>query len=211
MTALLEQLHSITENKITIPPEISALYHWIEQNGLIEKYDSGFMGGRISKEWDNAPDVTFTASYNDALRYWFDIPAVTEEIAARLVIFASSGADGSMLGMWLDDDKQVRFVHLGSGSGSQLCCIIARNAIDFLSLLAVGYNEIGMVYDFTLSPEEVHESGELNASFLEWLKETFNITRPENAALIVGETPEIWCETTSDPFCLWCNTQFGNR
>ncbi|ROP62110.1 hypothetical protein EDF81_0592 [Enterobacter sp. BIGb0383] len=210
MSALLEQLHTITETKITIPAEISALYHWIEQNGLIEKYDSGFLGGRISEEWDNVPDVTFTASYHDALRYWFDVPAVTEEIAARLVIFASSGADGSMLGMWLDDDRQVRFVHLGSGSGSQLCCIVARNARDFLSLLAVGYNELGMVYDFSLSPEEVHEGGELNASFLEWLKETFNITRPENAAQIVGETPEIWCETTSDPFCLWCNKQFGS-
>lgn len=187
-----------------------ALYNWIEENGFIEEYNDGFLYGRISHDWEYTPDITFTASYQESIHHWFDLPTVTEEIASRLVIFASSGMDGSMLGLWLDDDKQVRFVHLGSGSGSMLCCIIADNARDFLSLLAIGYAEVGDVYDFSLPPEELGDKPKLNTLFLDWLKREFYITRPRNASLIVKRPAEIGSKIAKDPFCQWCNKQFKN-
>ena len=47
-----------------------------------------------------------------------------------------------MAAFWLDDAGKQRIVHLGSGSGSTLVCILAEEAIDFLRLLAIGYDEI---------------------------------------------------------------------
>lgn len=210
MSLLLEQLYTLSKDKIAIPRELAALYQWIEQHGLIETDDDGFLSGRISANWENTPDVTFDASYHEGIHYWFALPAVTDEITSRLVIFARSGMDGSMLGLWLDDNKQTRFVHLGSGSGSMLCCIIADTGVDFLSLLAIGYQEIGMVYDFSRSPEEIGDDPQPSPAFLEWLKTEFNITRPHNASLIIKERAEIGSETATDPFCRWCNKQFGN-
>ncbi|WP_185922210.1 hypothetical protein [Hafnia paralvei] len=210
MSALLKQLHAMSINKVQPPDELLALYNWIEENGFIEEYNDGFLYGRISHDWEYTPDITFTASYQESIHHWFDLPTVTEEIASRLVIFASSGMDGSMLGLWLDDDKQVRFVHLGSGSGSMLCCIIADNARDFLSLLAIGYAEVGDVYDFFLPPEELGDKPKLNTLFLDWLKREFYITRPRNASLIVKRPAEIGSKIAKDPFCQWCNKQFKN-
>lgn len=210
MSALLKQLHAMSINKVQPPDELLSLYNWIEENGFIEEYNDGFLYGRISHDWEYTPDITFTASYQESIHHWFDLPTVTEEIASRLVIFASSGMDGSMLGLWLDDDKQVRFVHLGSGSGSMLCCIIADNARDFLSLLAIGYAEVGDVYDFSLPPEELGDKPKLNTLFLDWLKREFYITRPRNASLIVKRPAEIGSKIAKDPFCQWCNKQFKN-
>lgn len=210
MSALLKQLHAMSINKVQPPDELLALYNWIEENGFIEEYNDGFLYGRISHDWEYTPDITFTASYQESIHHWFDLPTVTEEIASRLVIFASSGMDGSMLGLWLDDDKQLRFVHLGSGSGSMLCCIIADNARDFLSLLAIGYAEVGDVYDFSLPPAELGDKPKLNTLFLDWLKREFYITRPRNASLIVKRPAEIGSKIAKDPFCQWCNKQFKN-
>jgi hypothetical protein len=211
MAELLNQLYAISPGQIRPPSELEAFYQWVENNGLIEEYDDGFVYGRISADWEETPDVTLTASYQSGLKYWFGIPEVTSEILSRLVIFARSGMDGSMLGMWLDDNDELKFVHLGSGSGSMLCCVIANNAIDFLSLLSVGYNELGFVYDFTLSPDEIGDEPKVNKNFIGWLKARFNIVRPSNGSQFVKTPAEIGNETTTDPFCLWCNEQSSKQ
>lgn len=107
MAELLNQLYAILPSQIKPPSELVAFYQWVEKNGLIEKYDDGFVYGRISADWEDTPDVTLTASYQSGLKYWFGIPEVTSEILSRLVIFARSGMDGSMLGMWLDDNDEL--------------------------------------------------------------------------------------------------------
>lgn len=214
------------KNDIKIPQEIELLYKWIENNGLVEARDSlietpkGMVGdptvyqyGRINVDYEFYPDITFTTSVQSGLNYWFDLPEITDEISSRLVPFAESGFDGSRLAFWLDDNNELRFVHMGSGSGSMLCCVIANDAREFLSLLSLGYGQLGDVYDFSLSPEDLADGEEIkiNYSFVDWVEKTFGIKRPPNAADIIKETPEIGDENTGDLFCLWCNKQFRLR
>ena len=47
---------------------------------------------------------------------------------------------------------------MGSGSGSCLSCILADNTVDFLRLLAIGYDEICWEENFHLLPNENSEN-----------------------------------------------------
>jgi hypothetical protein len=169
--------------------------------------------GRINVDYEFSPDITFTTSTQSGLNYWFDLPEITDEISSRLIPFAESGFDGSRLAFCLDDNNEIKFVHMGSGSGSMLCCVIANDAREFLSLLSLGYGQLGDVYDFSLSPKDIAggEEIKINYSFVNWLEKTLGIKRPSNAADIIKETPEIGDEDTGDLFCLWCNKQFRLR
>ncbi|MFU2318789.1 hypothetical protein [Rahnella sp. PCH160] len=120
-----------------------------------------FQYGRINVDYEFSPDITFTTSAHKGLNYWFDLPEITDEISSRLVPFAESGFDGSRLAFWLDDNNELRFVHMGSGSASTLCCVIANNAKEFLTLLSIGYGQLGDVYDFSSSPEEIADGEEI--------------------------------------------------
>ncbi|MGL5468976.1 MAG: hypothetical protein ACRDCT_12460, partial [Shewanella sp.] len=68
---------------------------------------------------------------------------------------------------------------------------------------------LGSVDDFTLSPEENGDEPKVNQNFIEWLKVKFNIVTPENGACFVTTPAEIGDEKTTDPFCIWCNSQFS--
>ncbi len=119
--------------------------------------------------------------------------------------------DGSMLGIWIDDDERLKYVHLGSGSGSTLCCVIANSTIEFLTLISIGYKELGFVSDFTLTPEENGDEPKVNQAFIDWLKENFNITAPSNGANIVKNPAQLWDDKTTDHFCGWCKKQIAKK
>ncbi|QTF06608.1 hypothetical protein HC231_00660 [Brenneria izadpanahii] len=226
MNKLLKELQNEFQHlqgNIQIPKEIELLYQWIEKHGLIEATDglintpNGTFGnpdiyhyGRISADYEFNPDITFSTNGQRALKHWFNLPEVTNEISSRLVVFADSGYDGSLLAFWVNDNNELKFVHMGSGSGSMLCCIIANSAKEFLSLLSIGYGQLGDVFDFSLSPEEIDDEEEIkiNHEFVEWLDNSFGIKRLHDAGSIIKETPQIGDENTNDPFCLWCNKQF---
>lgn len=208
-------------NDIKVPNEIEQLYQWIDKNGQIEAQDglietpNGVTGdptvyhyGRINADYDFNPDITFTTAGQKGIKYWFDLTEVTEEISSRLISFADSGYDGSQLAFWLDDSDNLRVVHMGSGSGSMLCCVVANDAREFLSLLSIGYGQLGDVYDFSLSPEEIDDDTKINHSFVDWLDFSFGIKRLHDASSIIKETSQIGDTDTNDPFCLWCNRQF---
>lgn len=201
-------------NDTKIPEEIELLYQWIDKNGLIEipkgmiDETNVYHYGRISSDYEINPDITFTVSGQKGIHYWFDLTEITEEISSRLVSFADSGFDGSQLAFWLDDDNSLKVVHMGSGSGSMLCCVIADNARDFLSLLSIGYGQLGDVFDFSLSPEQIDDEVKINYPFINWLESSFGVKRLHDASNIIRENPEIGDEDTNDPFCLWCNKQF---
>ncbi len=211
-------------NDTKIPNEIELLYDWIAKNGLVEAHDGliknpkGVTGdptvyhyGRISSDYEINPDITFTTSGQKWIQYWFGLSEITDEISSRLVSFADSGFDGSQLAFWLDDSNDLKIVHMGSGSGSMLCCVIADDAKTFLSLLSIGYGQLGDVYDFSLSPEEMDAEAKINHSFISWLETSFGIKRLHDASHIIMEISEIGDEKTSDAFCLWCNKQFKQR
>lgn len=107
--------------------------------------DNGWVGTSIELRGCTADQ---TLSY---ARSWFDesIP----DPAARLWPFAQTGGEGSTAALWRDGEGRVRIVHLGSGSGSMMTCVLADDAVDFLRLLAIGYREICWNAEFGAPPE----------------------------------------------------------
>jgi hypothetical protein len=97
-------------------------------------------------------------------------------------------------------------VHLGSGSGSLLTCVLADNGLDFLRLLAIGYQEICWNAEFAAPPQPWYEDSDtVNAPFREWLTGTLDVTIPATALEIVREPVELGDRDTRDLFCRWVN------
>lgn len=181
------------------------LFHWVEDQGFVVVGEDGDLYGSLSSDDSVGTSVLLrgypaeeTAAY---VRSWFGLPA---DDSIRVWPFARTGADGSMTALWLDDDRQTRIVHLGSGSGSLLTCVLADNAIDFLRLLAIGYREVCWSDEFAAPPQPWDEdSTTVNAPFREWLVGTFGVTIPETALEIVREPAGMDDPETNDPFLRW--------
>jgi len=121
-----------------------------------------------------------------------------------LLVFARSGADGSECALWLDDEGRTQIVHIGSGSGSMMTCILVKNALDFLRLLAIGYDEICWDEYYPLPPNS--DKNEMfvhpNTQYQEWVQNTFHTTIPAIGLEVV--TPHSMDdEATDDPFLNW--------
>lgn len=218
MNILIEQLAKDLPSKMVIPEPLKKLYQWIEKNGLY--IDSEELGKRIGflyptdklkESWtdgerDGGTYIEFYAESQEIFKYWFG--QENDEILSRLYVFAKSGAEGSTCALWLDDNNETKIVHMGSGSGSMLCCILANDAIDFLRLLAIGYDEICWNECFALSPNSddefiVHP----NVEYQNWVKQTFDVEIPLTALEIVKHPSEIGDRDSLDAFCLWCCKQ----
>jgi len=95
-------------------------------------------------------------------------------------------------------------VHLGSGSGSVLTCVLADNFVDFLRLLAIGYNEICWDTNFPFPPNENNDFVvKPNVKFQSWVKDTFNVEIPKNALEIVKFPARMDDESSEDEFFNW--------
>ena len=127
-----------------------------------------------------------------------------EEVKRRLLVFARSGADGSECALWLDDEGRTQIVHIGSGSGSMMTCILVKNALDFLCLLAIGYDEICWDEDYPLPPNSNKDNTFVypNTQYQEWVQNTFHTTIPKIGLEVA--TPHSMCdEPITDPFLKW--------
>ena len=217
---LIEQLKAVMPPKMTIPKEIEQLYDFIEENGLyVEKngyrYGLLFPEDRLRESWndderDGGTIIYFCPGDPDNFKYWFgvDLP----EIRERLCVFAQSGAEGSECAFWLNDNNELKIVHLGSGSGSILTCVLADKAVDFLRLLAIGYDEICRDEDFPYPPNEGPDSDlfvKPNLMYRKWVEDTFNVTIPETALEIVKHPTTIESDSTEDEFLNWVNKFIG--
>ncbi|TXN70468.1 hypothetical protein [Methylobacterium sp. WL6] len=126
-------------------------------------------------------------------------------IENRLVPFARTGGDGSHAAFWLDDTGNRHIVHLGSEGQA---CLLGRTPLDFLRLLAIGYEELsGDCLDVPKKPPRV--SGR-NAAYRAWLTHRYAITIPDNAAEILGQPPAVLAETSNDPFWRWVREMQGD-
>jgi hypothetical protein len=111
---------------------------------------------------------------------------------------------------WLDDSGIQHIVHLGSGSGSILTCVLATDAVDFLRLLAIGYDEICWDDDFDKPPNAkggtfVHP----NVEFQKWVSNTFAVEIPRTAAEIVLHPSKMGAAQSDDPFWQWVEKNAG--
>ncbi|MBK5143915.1 SMI1/KNR4 family protein [Budviciaceae bacterium BWR-B9] len=222
MGKLLEQLKAVLPEKLWVPDELAQLYQWIEQQGYYEDYDDGHRTGflypddKLEESWKDderqgGTIILFNANRNDGLRYWFGLEEDTPEICQRLCVFARTGAEGSEAALWLDDNGELKIVHMGSGSGSILSCVLAENMVDFLRLQAIGYDEICWNEEFPYPPNHQQAGNSMyihpNVEFQQWVQTTFNTTIPTTALEIVKHPSEMGERDSEDAFCRWAEKQ----
>lgn len=212
---LLTQLEQVLPSGMQVPAEIKKLYQYIEKNALYIDAN-GYRYGMLYPEnqlkasitdsgRDGGTKITFYAGGTENLKYWFggeDNP----EITSRLCVFAQSGGDGSECAFWLTDDNELKIVHMGSGCGSTLCCVLADNALDFIRLIAIGYDEICWDEDFSYPPNErpgVDVFVKPNVEFQEWVQQTFSTGIPRTALEIVKHPASMDDDTSEDAFFQW--------
>ena len=213
---LLQQLENALPKGMQIPEELRQLYQWIEDNGYYMdakgvRYGWLFPEDKIKESWtDNerigGTMITFNVdeeSYRNELLE-IQYKEHLDEVKHRLLVFARSGADGSECALWLDDKGRTQIVHIGSGSGSMMTCILVKNALDFLRLLAIGYDEICWDEYYSLPPNS--DKGEMfvhpNTQYQEWMQNTFHTSIPKIGLEVV--TPHnMNDEPITDPFLKW--------
>ncbi|MGE0786112.1 MAG: SMI1/KNR4 family protein [Sandaracinaceae bacterium] len=195
-----------------LPRAIGALCDWIEDRGLLLPSE----GGRVGVLY---PEADLRAGWTATRR-----PGGTRiglvargpepsaaslhgrtDLANRLSFFAETGGDGSQAAFWLDDEGTQHIVHLGSGSGSMMACVLANSDIDFLRLLAIGYDEICWSDELDRPPNAAGELHvEPNEPFREWVCTTFGVDIPTLGVEIIPNVAE-YGDDSPDPFCRWLN------
>ena len=213
---LLQQLENALPKGMQIPEELRKLYQWIEDNGYYTDRDGVRYGylypeDKLRESWTDderkgGTIIIFSMEPNpmrdETLECYFGNDS--EEISRRLLVFCRTGADGSMGGLWVDDEGITRIVHIGSGSGSMMTCILVKNALDFLRLLAIGYDEICWDEDYPLPPNSNKDNTFVypNTQYQEWVQNTFHTTIPKIGLEVA--TPHSMCdEPITDPFLKW--------
>ena len=217
---LLAQLHEALPQGMRVPSELEALYAWIEANGFYD--DAGgrrrgylYPQDRLQQSWsdderEGGTDIVFFTdepkNRDEELKYWFygEDRELAAEIKQRLCVFAGSGSEGSMCALWMDDAGETKIVHMGSGSGSTMTCVLTRNGLDFLRLLAIGYDEICWSEAFSSPPNS--DEDELfvhpNEPFRRWVRERFKTTIPQTA-LEVATPADMDDDEPRDEFLIW--------
>lgn len=211
---LIEQLKAVMPKGMQIPKELEILYQYIEDNGLyvdVNGYRYGMLysekkmkASYTETEREGGTDISFYPGGTENLKYWFG--KENEELEQRLCVFAQSSGDGSECALWLNDKGETKIVHMGSGSGSVLTCVLADNVVDFLRLLAIGYDEICWDEEFAYPPNEAPGADRFikpNTEFQEWVKKTFNVDIPRTALEIVKYPARMDDESSEDEFFNW--------
>lgn len=191
---------------LSLPDEFRALFDWIDTNAFFMASGAypgdrlGLLGTEDDVQTGRVTAILFRIATPDQARDfgrgWFRdaVPA----IEGRLVPFARTGGDGSHVAFWRDDTGHRQIVHLGSEG---LVCLLGRTPLDFLRLLAIGYEEISG--DCLDRPNEPPEEAGRNAAYAAWLTGRYGVTVPARATDILGEIPDAAAETSNDPFWRW--------
>jgi hypothetical protein len=196
MNKLTAQIEAALRPGMILPNPLRLLFDWIEANGYVGMSAEGIAAGALYPQdelhagWSDherpgGTVVAFGTDGNESLGAWFG--HTRREVLDALTVFAQTGGDGSMAALWLAPDSSQKIVHLGSGSGSTLVCVLAEDPIDFLRLIAIGYDEICWDAEFGKPPNST--PGELivhpNEPFRHWVATTFGVSIPSIAAEIV--------------------------
>ena len=213
---LLQQLENALPKGMQIPEELRQLYQWIENNGYYSenegiRYGYLYPQDKLRESWkeeerEGGTDIAFSVLKNidreEVLENYYK--KHKDEVRRRLLVFAQSGADGSECALWLDDEGRTQIVHIGSGSGSMMTCILVKNALDFLRLLAIGYDEICWDEDYPLLPNGNKDNTFVhpNTQYQEWVQNTFHTTIPK-IGLEVANPHSMCDEPITDPFLKW--------
>ena len=212
MNSFAAEISASLPSGITLPSEFVATFNWLELNNFVQRsrtgqrYASLFPAGVTHRSC-----IGFLAVDPGHAKSWCDPP----DAAARLAPFIRTGGDGSYAGLWVDDQGRQHFVHMGSGSGSTLACVLTNNPVDMLRFLAIGYDEACWPEHFKLTAKQtwaLNETGDdsvLPSAFQQFVATTFGVTIPDRASQIVKRTAKMDDVNSDDPFCRWirsCDT-----
>lgn len=195
-----------------LPEPLVLMFAWIERNGWFEGTRSGRVGylcpraelrqGLIGNARSGGTFIHFGAEDSEDLAYWF--AGANPEVMARLCVFAEVNGDGSRIALWLADDGTQKIVLMGSNTGCATMCVLADDPVDFLRLVAIGYDNIDGE-DFAKLPNEVDPEYPVypNHAFRAWVERTFAVTIPARGAEIVRHAASRLAATSPDPFWQW--------
>lgn len=212
---MIKQLQNVMPKGMQIPKEIEMLYQYIEENGLYVdrngcRYGFLYPEDQMRESWteserEGGTNITFYPGGTENLKYWFGSDG-NGELEQRLCVFAQTGGEGSESAFWLTDNGELKIVHMGSGSGSTLSCVLADHALDFLRLLAIGYDEICWDEDFPYPPNENPNADMIvkpNTEFQNWVTQTFDTKIPKTALEIVKYPACLDDKSSEDAFFQW--------
>jgi hypothetical protein len=212
LSLLLSQIEGTLPESMQVPDALKKLFQWIEDNGFYEDTEEGRIGylfhiDKMRSEWteDERPGGTLIEFYAEKDTELFHFS--NEGTKDRLRIFARTGGDGSVAAFWLDENGKQQIVHIGSGSGSTLACVLSDEPVDFMRLIAIGYDEICWSEEFEHVPAINFKKNEFtvkpNLKFQNWLQHNFHTSIPKRALDIVKNPAEFGDENSDDPFCAW--------
>jgi hypothetical protein len=212
MSTLQTQIERIMLPGMRLPEPLACLFRWIEDKGFFIDRNNRRIGflyplEKLKAEWTETErpggtQIEFFAEGNVNMKYWFGHER--PDVLNRLCVFAKTGAEGSVAAFWIDDYGKQKIVHLGSGSGSILVCVLADDPVDFLRLLAIGYDEICWNSAFSERPNSggglfVHP----NVEYQDWVATTFSVAIPKTATEIVKHPSELGDTESLDDFWRW--------
>jgi hypothetical protein len=197
-----------TGNKM--PAALEQALRSLEEHGCVRQRRDGVRYMTLHPEAEYS-DVSATVFYvPDAADTKLWTGCNDPEVNARLTIFLRTGGDGSWAGLWRDDAGRQKVVHLGSGSGSVMLCVLTENIEDLLRLLAIGYDELCWPEHFHRTPAEVRadEYGDDDhppppAVLRNHVSQTLGLSIPERAAEIISHTASMDASESDDPFWNW--------
>lgn len=206
------EIEATLPSGMTLPEPLLLLFEWIEGNGFCRGVQTGRAGYLFSPDamrqgWTDegrpgGTDIGFGARDRSDLKYWF--ASENPEIVERLCVFAQTGGDGSMGAFWLDDDGAQKIVLMGTGSGSTTVCVLADDPVDFLRLIAIGYDEICWGEHFDEPPNADPDFiVQPNLAFRSWVERTFATTIPDRASEIVRHPVCMDAPSSPDRFWQW--------
>jgi hypothetical protein len=158
---------------ISFPSELRKLFLWAAKHGYP-------ISGAFELVMHDAQILTQRRMSVDAVR--------------RLAIFGS-GVDGAHYALWMQDDGEVRIVHIGAEDGNHF--VIARTMREFLLLLAIGYADLGIENTADCAMVEG-----INPTFRKWVAREFMTIVPARGSMIV-----VPAQAESEDFAAWVRRQ----
>lgn len=194
---------------VVLPDVLRDLFDWIDSNGWIVTGHDGDPYGCLAPGgmWlHDGTSVSFHIEVGEVRARSSELWMGVQGHHDVLVPFARTGADGSQAAFWVAPDGIQRIVHLGSGSGSMLACVLAEQPIDFLRLLAIGYDEICWLDEPAFADPPLRDDGfsTLNGPFRAWVR-GHGVEIPSTAREIVPNPARMADSTSRDLFCSWLN------
>ena len=187
-----------------LPEEFVKFFNWAEKHDCIGSSVNGepfiVVDSKVL-----GPDYISSIKIHPPKKDEWWLGSDKPDFNSRLKVFARTGGDGSSAAFWIDNDGKQQIVHLGSGSGSVMIGKWVNSPLDFLRLIAIGYDELCWPEYYKKRPKDLIEPNDEfhpPLQLAQWLKNEYGATVPQKASEIVGNMSEIG-EPSDDPFCSW--------